>query len=304
MSEANKKYLISIVGPTAVGKTSMAIALAKHYKTVILSADSRQFYKEISIGTAKPSEAELAEVPHYFIGNKSVSENYSAGDFERDALDLLQTLFETYDKVVLVGGSGLYIKALWEGLDEMPEVDEAFRNKLIANYEKNGLSYLQNALLQLDEAKYQSIDIQNPQRLMRAIEIASQTTPEIRKKNSEKRSKRQFEVIKIALNEDRNVLYDKINRRVDNMLEMGLLAECKAMLPYKDHYALKTVGYMEIFAFFDDIHSFEKAVELIKQHSRNYAKRQITWFKRELDLIWFNPNALGIICEYINKRTE
>ncbi len=304
MSEANKKYLISIVGPTAVGKTSMAIALAKHYKTVILSADSRQFYKEISIGTAKPSEAELAEVPHYFIGNKSVSENYSAGDFERDALDLLQTLFETYDKVVLVGGSGLYIKALWEGLDEMPEVDETFRNELIANYEKNGLSYLQNALLQLDEEKYQSIDIQNPQRLMRAIEIASQTTPEIRKKNSEKRSKRQFEVIKIALNEDRNVLYDKINRRVDNMLEMGLLAECKAMLPYKDHYALKTVGYKEIFAFFDGIHSFEKAVELIKQHSRNYAKRQITWFKRELDLIWFNPNALGIICEYIDKRTE
>ena len=304
MSEANKKYLISIVGPTAVGKTSMAIALAKHYKTVILSADSRQFYKEISIGTAKPSEAELAEVPHYFIGNKSVSENYSAGDFERDALDLLQTLFETYDKVVLVGGSGLYIKALWEGLDEMPEVDEAFRNELIANYEKNGLSYLQNALLQLDEEKYQSIDIQNPQRLMRAIEIASQTTPEIRKKNSEKRSKRQFEVIKIALNEDRNVLYDKINRRVDNMLEMGLLAECKAMLPYKDHYALKTVGYTEVFAFFDGIHSFEKAVELIKQHSRNYAKRQITWFKRELDLIWFNPNALGIICEYIDKRTE
>jgi tRNA dimethylallyltransferase len=304
LSEANKKYLISIVGPTAVGKTSMAIALAKHYKTVILSADSRQFYKEISIGTAKPSEAELAEVTHYFIGNKSVSENYSAGDFERDALDLLQTLFETYDKVVLVGGSGLYIKALWEGLDEMPEVDETFRNELIANYEKNGLSYLQNALLQLDEEKYQSIDIQNPQRLMRAIEIASQTTPEIRKKNTEKRSKRQFEVIKIALNEDRNVLYDKINRRVDNMLEMGLLAECKAMLPYKDHYALKTVGYTEIFAFFDGIHSFEKAVELIKQHSRNYAKRQITWFKRELDLIWFNPNALGIICEYINKRTE
>lgn len=302
MTPLHKKYLVSIVGPTAVGKTSMAIQLAKYYQTVVVSADSRQFFKEISIGTAKPTELELNEVIHYFIGHKSVADNYSAGDFEREALDLLTQLFQKHDVVILVGGSGLYIKALWEGLDEMPEVDMALRNGLIATYEKEGIAYLQEQLLQLDAEKYKQIDTQNPQRLMRAIEIATQMTPELAAKNTSKKAERNFEVIKIALNMDRELLYQQINKRVDIMMEQGLLGECKSMIDYQNNYALKTVGYTEIFEFFEGKHSLEKAVELIKQHTRNYAKRQITWFKREQDIAWFHPTDFVTICDFINQK--
>lgn len=293
----NKKYLISIVGPTAVGKTALAIELAKHYKTVILSADSRQFYKEISIGTAKPSHDELNEVKHYFIDNKSVTETYSAGDFERDAMDLLLELYKENNIVILVGGSGLYIKALWEGLDEMPPVDEALRQELINNFEQNGITYLQEKLRELDAHKLENIDSQNPQRLMRAIEIASQNIT-----LNKIKPKRPFEVIKICLNKDREQLYNTINKRVDIMINNGLLKECEQMVEFRNHYALKTVGYTEIFEFFDGIHSLPKAIELIKQHSRNYAKRQITWFKREFDLQWFESNENTKIIEFINNE--
>jgi tRNA dimethylallyltransferase len=293
----NKKYLISVVGPTAVGKTALAIELAKHYKTVILSADSRQFYKEISIGTAKPSQDELNAVKHYFIDNKSVTETYSAGDFERDAMDLLSNLFQENNLVILVGGSGLYIKALWEGLDEMPPVDEALRQELINNFEQNGINYLQEKLRELDADKLQNMDAQNPQRLMRAIEIACQNVTLNRNK-----PKRPFEVIKICLNKDREQLYDTINKRVDIMINNGLLKECEQMVYFRNHYALKTVGYTEVFEFFDRVHSLPKAIELIKQHSRNYAKRQITWFKREADLQWFEPNETTKIIEFINNK--
>lgn len=302
MTQTHKKYLVSIVGPTAVGKTSMAIQLAKYYKTVVLSADSRQFFKEISIGTAKPGEQELNEVTHYFIGHKSVADNYSAGDFEREALDLLKQLFKEHDVVILVGGSGLYIKALWEGLDEMPEVDMALRNELIAAYEKEGIDYLQAQLAQLDPEKYKQIDTQNPQRLMRAIEITKQMTPELIAKNASNKSSRGFEVLKIALNMERELLYDQINKRVDLMMEQGLLAECKTMQVYQNNYALKTVGYTEIFEFFEGQHSLEKAIDLIKQHTRNYAKRQITWFKREHDIVWFHPTDFVPICNFINQK--
>ncbi len=302
MTQTQKKYLVSIVGPTAVGKTSMAIQLAKYYKTVVISADSRQFFKEISIGTAKPSEQELNEVTHYCIGHKSVADNYSAGDFEREAMDLLNQLFKEHDVVILVGGSGLYIKALWEGLDEMPEVDMALRNELIAAYEKEGIDYLQAQLTQLDPEKYKQIDTQNPQRLMRAIEIAKQMTPELIAKNANNKAGRNFEVVKIALNMDRELLYDQINKRVDVMMEQGLLAECKSMLAYQNNYALKTVGYTEIFEFLEGQHSLEKAVELIKQHTRNYAKRQITWFKREHDIVWFHPTDFVPICNFVNQK--
>jgi len=293
----NKKYLISIVGPTAVGKTALAIELAKHYKTVILSADSRQFYKEITIGTAKPSHDELNEVKHYFIDNKSVTETYSAGDFERDAMELLLELYKENNIVILVGGSGLYIKALWEGLDEMPPVNEALRQELINNFEQNGITYLQEKLKELDVLKLENIDIQNPQRLMRAIEIASQNIT-----LNKVKPKRPFEVIKICLNKDREQLYNTINKRVDIMINNGLLKECEQMVEFRNHYALKTVGYTEVFEFFDGIHSLPKAIELIKQHSRNYAKRQITWFKRETDLQWFEPNEITKIIEFINNK--
>ena len=299
LNPQNKKYLISIVGPTAIGKTALAIELAKHYQTVVLSADSRQFYKEISIGTAKPSLDELNQVQHYFINNKSVIETYSAGDFERDALKLLSNLFQEKDIVILVGGSGLYIKALWEGLDEMPPLNEELRKTIINNYETNGIGYLQEKLLAQNPEKYKKIDAQNPQRLMRAIEIEEQNKSF---KPTQIKAPRFFETIKICLNTDREILYNNINKRVDSMIENGLLKECEQMIEFRHYYALNTVGYSEIFSFFDGNISLEKAIELIKQHSRNYAKRQITWFKRELNLKWFEPNEMLKIIEYINNE--
>ena len=299
LNSQNKKYLISIVGPTAIGKTALAIELAKYYQTVILSADSRQFYKEISIGTAKPSIEELNEVQHYFINNKSVSETYSAGDFERDALKLLSELFKEKDIVILVGGSGLYIKALWEGLDEMPPLNEELRKAIINDYETKGIGYLQNKLQALNPEKYEKIDAQNPQRLMRAIEIEEQN---ITFKSTQIKAPRFFETIKICLNTDREILYDRINKRVDTMIENGLLKECEQLIEFRNNYALITVGYSEIFSFFDGEISLKKAIELIKQHSRNYAKRQVTWFKREVDLNWFEPKEISKIIDYLNNE--
>ena len=299
LNSSNKKYLISIVGPTAIGKTALAIEIARYYQTVILSADSRQFYKEISIGTAKPSLEELNQVQHYFINNKSVVETYSAGDFERDALILLADLFKEKDIVILVGGSGLYIKALWEGLDEMPPINEKLRKTIINNYTTNGIGYLQEKLLAMNPEKYKKIDNQNPQRLMRAIEIEEQNKTF---KSTQIKAPRFFKTIKICLNTDREFLYNNINRRVDSMIENGLLKECEQMIGFKNNYALNTVGYAEIFSFFDGNISLEKAIELIKQHSRNYAKRQVTWFKRELNLNWFEPNEISKIIEYLNNE--
>lgn len=299
LNSPNKKYLISIVGPTAIGKTALAIELAKYYQTVILSADSRQFYQEISIGTAKPSVEELKQVQHYFINNKSVVDTYTAGDFERDALKLLAELFKEKDIVILVGGSGLYIKALWEGLDEMPPLNENLRKSVINDYETNGIGYLQNKLQALNPDKYKKIDTQNPQRLMRAIEIEEQNKTFI---STQIKAPRFFKTIKICLNTDREILYNRINKRVDAMMENGLLKECEQMIEFRHNYALNTVGYSEIFSFFDGNISLEKAIELIKQHSRNYAKRQVTWFKRELDLNWYEPNEMSNIIEYINNE--
>ena len=299
LNSPNKKYLISIVGPTAIGKTALAIELAKYYQTVILSADSRQFYQEISIGTAKPSVEELKQVQHYFINNKSVVDTYTAGDFERDALKLLAELFKEKDMVILVGGSGLYIKALWEGLDEMPPLNENLRKSIINYYETNGIGYLQNKLQALNPYKYKKIDTQNPQRLMRAIEIEEQNKTFI---STQIKAPRFFKTIKICLNTDREILYNRINKRVDAMMENGLLKECEQMIEFRHNYALNTVGYSEIFSFFDGNISLEKAIELIKQHSRNYAKRQVTWFKRELDLNWYEPNEMSNIIEYINNE--
>lgn len=299
LNSPNKKYLISIVGPTAIGKTALAIELAKYYQTVILSADSRQFYQEISIGTAKPSVEELKQVQHYFINNKSVVDTYTAGDFERDALKLLAELFKEKDMVILVGGSGLYIKALWEGLDEMPPLNENLRKSIINDYETNGIGYLQNKLQALNPDKYKKIDTQNPQRLMRAIEIEEQNKTFI---STQIKAPRFFKTIKICLNTDREILYNRINKRVDAMMENGLLKECEQMIEFRHNYALNTVGYSEIFSFFDGNISLEKAIELIKQHSRNYAKRQVTWFKRELDLNWYKPNEMSNIIEYINNE--
>lgn len=294
------KKLICILGPTAVGKTAVAIEVAKHLNTEILSADSRQFYQELSIGTAKPSAEELAAVPHHFIGHISIHQPYSAGDFERDALKLLEELFKKHDVVVAVGGSGLYVKALLEGLDKMPEANEALRDELNALYKTHGIAALQKRLAAIVPASALPQDLQNPQRLMRAIEIAEGggVVKDVYK------VKRPFQTLEIIINSPRDILYKRINNRVDNMIQAGLLNEAKQMLAYKDLYALQTVGYTELFEAFEGHNSTEKAIELIKQHTRNYAKRQITWFKREQQAHWFEPEQLKEILACVESFTK
>lgn len=297
-----KKTLLCILGPTAVGKTATAIKLAQALNTEIISADSRQFFKEISIGTAKPSDKELAQAKHHFIGHLSIHQPYSAGDFERDALLKLDELFKQHDVVIAVGGSGLYVKALIDGLDDMPKADENLRDELNQLYAAQGIEPLQQQLLLLNPDVYNQTEILNPQRVMRAIEIA------LAIKNgfvpNTKKHKRNFNVIKVVIDLPREVLYDRINKRVDVMMQQGLLNEAQSMLPHRDNYALQTVGYKELFEYFDGIHSLEKAVDLIKQHTRNYAKRQITWFKKEAPDFWFSPDQTQEILASLHDKAN
>lgn len=276
----------------------MAIRIATTYKTEIVSADSRQFYREISIGTAKPDNEELAAVPHHFINNKSVSETYSAGDFERDTLAILSQLFTRHDVVVMVGGSGLYLKAVWEGLDSMPKGNEKLRLQLQQLHKNKGIEALQNSLRELNPEKLEKIDLQNPQRLMRAIEIAGQ---QIERKEQAGKLPREFSNVKIGLNMERTQLYNRINARVDSMLQQGLEEECRGVVDVKEYYALRTVGYQEIFDYFDGKISKSEAVKLIKQHTRNFAKRQLTWFRRDSDIQWFGPDDFEQIIQYIES---
>jgi tRNA dimethylallyltransferase len=292
------KFLISILGPTAVGKTTMAIKVAQVFNTHIISADSRQFYKEVSIGTAKPSVAELASVPHHFINTQSIANNYTAGDFSRDANQLMKNLFNTYNSLVLCGGSGLYIKALTEGIDNLPVANEKLRTELRQQFEMNGIGYLQQRLFELDAVALQHIDIQNPQRLMRAIEIAMGMSPTTDKA----KSNTFFHHIPIGLDLPREELYQKINTRVDEMMQNGLLDEVRSILPYRHTYAMKTVGYTELFDYFDGVYPLQKAVELIKQHTRNYAKKQLTWFRKTNGIKWFHPSDYDGVCEYVKSR--
>lgn len=281
------KTLLCILGPTAVGKTAVAIDLAKQLQTEIISADSRQFYSEISIGTAKPSNEELAQVPHHFIGHLSINQTYTAGDFERDALAKLEELFKIHETVIAVGGSGLYVKSLIDGLDDMPKADEDLRNELNTLYNNQGIIALQQQLFAINEQAYYQTELQNPQRVMRAIEVALA----MQKGFVPNRNKypRHFNVIKVVIDLPREELYTRINNRVDLMMQQGLLTEAQQMLPYKNEYALQTVGYTELFDFFEGKTTQQKAVELIKQHTRNYAKRQLTWFKKEAPQHWCSP---------------
>ncbi len=289
--------LIVITGPTAVGKTKLAIDLALQLKAEIISTDSRQFFKEMTIGTAKPNQEELNIVPHHFINNCAVIDYYSAGDFERDALKKIEELFSKgLQYVIAVGGSGLYVKALCEGLDEMPEVDLELRNDIIANFELHGIAWLQEKLKALDTEKYARVDHHNPQRLMRAIELASQAPVELKPKVT-----RPFKIVKFGLEVPREELYDRINKRVDLMMLEGLLEEAKALHAMRHLNALQTVGYNELFDFFEEKLNLQKAVHLIKQHTRNYAKRQMTWFKADPNIEWVSPdNGLSQILNTLN----
>jgi len=290
-----KKTVFVIAGPTAVGKTAIAIELAKRLDTSIVSADSRQCYKEMSIGTAKPSSVELASVRHYFIDACAVTENISAADYEQRALDHLEEIFKTNDSAIVCGGTGLYIKALTEGLDEMPGVDESIRQQVNEGYQMQGLLWLQKALQKEDPAFFNGAEHQNPARLIRALVFKRSTGQSISQYRTGITKQRPFNIIKCALELPRERLYERIDHRVDHMIAEGLVEEVKSLLPFRHLKNLQTVGYAELFDYLDKESSLEEAIEKIKQHTRNYAKRQLTWFRKDKDFIWFDAAAPDIV---------
>lgn len=288
MSTKNNNYLIVVVGPTAIGKTALGIKIAQHFNTHIISCDSRQFYKEMAIGTAVPSKEELDAAPHHFIQNISIHDSYSVGDFERDALTKLDQLFKENPVQVMVGGSGLFVNAILNGLDDFPDVDPSIREGLNKDLEEKGLPYLQNMLKELDPIHYEKVAIDNPQRVTRALEICIGTGKPYSSFLNIKKHIRNFTPIVIGLEADREKMYERINKRVDIMMNNGLLKEAEALYPHRANNALQTVGYRELFSYFDKEFTLEFALEEIKKNTRRFAKRQITWFKRTPDVMWFD----------------
>lgn len=284
-----------IAGPTAIGKTAVAIALAKRLNTSIISADSRQCYREMSIGTAKPSIAEQQEVKHYFIDSFSVTEELDAADYEKLALGYLDEIFETHDAAVVCGGTGLYIKALCEGLDAMPGINETIAEDVNNNYKNQGFGWLQQAVQQEDPEFYASGEIHNPARLLRALIFKRSSGSSILNFRTGAKKERQFHIIKVALELPRAVLYERIDKRVDIMMQRGLLDEVKQLYPQKQLKNLQTVGYSELFDHLDRKCSLDEAVDKIKQHTRNYAKRQMTWFRKDKDMHWFSADEPGLV---------
>jgi tRNA dimethylallyltransferase len=295
MNSSQRKTLIVIAGPTAVGKTAAAIEVAKHFNTVVVSADSRQFFREMSIGTAKPSADELAQVKHHFINSHAITEPFSVGDFEKQGLALLDELFKTHNQVILAGGSGLYIKAICEGFDDLPTADPSIREKLKLELEEKGIAYLQEKLKLADPVYYNEVDLGNPQRIIRALEVFESSGKPISYYRQATVNQRPFNIIKLALNLPREVLYKRINDRVDTMLQQGLLTEVTSLLPHRHLNALNTVGYSEIFDYVDGNTSLEKAIEMIKQNTRRFAKRQLTWFRKDQSFIWFDAGQRDLI---------
>ncbi|UAY51134.1 tRNA (adenosine(37)-N6)-dimethylallyltransferase MiaA [Ferruginibacter albus] len=288
------KTCIIIVGPTAVGKTAIAVQLAQFLSTQIISADSRQCYKELNIGVAKPSTEELQSVKHYFINSHSINDEMNAAVFEKYALQEVRTIFENNDHAVMVGGTGLYIKAFCEGMDAMPSIDPEIRNKIITDYETKGLAWLQKQAEDNDPHYYSKGEIKNPQRLMRALEVKLSTGRSILDFQAKNKKQRDFNIIKIGLQLQKEELYERINQRVDIMINDGLVEEVKALLPYRHINALQTVGYKELFEYFDNKLSLEKAIDNIKLNTRHYAKRQMTWFKKDEEVKWNAPDFNAI----------
>ena len=298
MSKQNKKLII-ITGPTAIGKTGLAVFLAKQLKTEIISFDSRQFYKEMKIGTAVPTDDELAEAPHHFIQNLSIHDEYTVGDFERDALKKLEELFQKYDSVVMVGGSGMFEKAVTEGLDEFPEVDKAIRQNLNQEFEMYGIEPLQKELLKADLDYYNQVDLNNPMRIIRALEICRGTGKPFSSFRKKQSAQRNFNILKIGLQLPREEIYERINRRVDMMMEEGLLDEVRSLYEFKHLNSLQTVGYRELFDYLEGKFDLEFAVGEIKKNTRRYAKRQLTWYRKDENTHWFSPFEREKILEYI-----
>lgn len=299
----NNKYILSIVGPTAIGKTSLSIQLAEAFDTEIISADSRQFYREMQIGTAAPSPEELGAVPHHFIKHISIEENYSVGDFEKEALAKTEELFRKKDILVLVGGSGLYVKSLLEGLNEFPEVAPEIREKLNKNFDTEGLEPLRLQLLELDPEYSKRIDLENPHRVIRALEICIGTGRTFSSFLDEPKPLRPFKVISIGLTGERGEIYERINMRVDQMMEAGLETEAENLFDKRKLNALNTVGYKELFSFFEGKMTREEAVEEIKKNTRRFAKRQLTWFKKDEITKWFDYQVSSEeVLNYVNLK--
>lgn len=298
----NASTLIAVVGPTAVGKTRLAVQLAQYFATEIISADSRQVYRELNIGTAKPTPEEMGGIVHHFISSHSISDEYNAGQFGRDASDLLGTLFARHPYVVLCGGSGLYVKALCEGLDDMPEVPPGLREKIMAEYEEKGLSWLQERVGELDPDYFAEVDQQNPHRLVRALELnlaSGGPMEQLRRKNQKPLP---YKIIKIGLELDRDELNRRIDQRMDDMIAKGLLEEARGLFPMRHINALQTVGYQEIFGFMEHRYDWDEAVRLLKRNSRRYAKRQMTWFRRDPAIQWFGPDQFQEMVHFIEGK--
>lgn len=286
--KASNKKLIVLTGPTAVGKTKEAINLAKTLNTEIISADSRQFYKELNIGVATPTEEELSEVKHHFIGHISIHNNYNVGLYEKDAIEKIELLFKTHDTIVLTGGSGMYIDVVCNGIDSLPDVDFEIRNELNRVFKEEGISVLQEELREKDIEYYNIVDTKNHIRLIRALEVIRQTGKTFSFYRTNQKTQRDFQIIKFALQRDRAELIERIDKRVDLMIEEGLLEEAKEVYPYKNLSALNTVGYKELFKYFDNQISFQQAIEDVKTNTRRYAKRQMTWFRKETQYTWLD----------------
>ncbi len=301
----NQKYLIAVLGPTAIGKTALAIEIAKAFNCEIISCDSRQFYREMTIGTAVPSKEELEAVPHHFVHNKSITELYTVGDFEREAMEKITELFKKDDYVVMVGGSGLYADAVLKGFDDFPEVDLEVRTRISKAYAKKGLEWLQQEVEREDPEYFKVVAKMNPHRLMRALEVCISSGKPYSSYLGIKQNSRPFVPILIGLEAERPVLYERINHRVEQMMEKGFLAEAEGLFPHRELNALQTVGYRELFSFLAKNFSFEFAVEQIKKNTRNFAKRQMTWFRKTPDIKWFDYQVpVEKVVSYIEKKAR
>ncbi len=296
------KYLILICGPTAIGKTDIAIQLAKQMDTEIISADSRQFYREMNIGTARPSSEQLGAAKHHLVGHLSIHDVYNISRFEMDSLSILRDLFKTHDHAILCGGSGLYINALCRGIDDLPDADDSLRNRLNQQLKEEGISPLQCELKALDPEYYAEVDLNNPKRLMRAIEVCRQSGKKYSELRKNKNIKRDFNIIKIGLNTKREILYERIGRRTEQMIASGLVEEARGLYEQRELNALNTVGYKEIFNYLEGKWSLPLAIEKIKTHTRHYAKRQLTWFKKDPGIHWFKPDEFDRVLQFIKHK--
>ena len=298
------KTLIVILGPTGVGKTDLSIRIAKHFNTVISSSDSRQVYREMSIGTAVPEKEQLEAVKHHFIHTHSIHDYFSSWECEKQTIELLTELYKEKDEVLLVGGSMMYIDAVCNGIDEIPTIDPELRQEVFTRYEKDGLESMKMQLKQLDPVFYDQVDLKNAKRVIHAVEICLMTGKPYSELRTNSKKKRDFKIVKIGLNRDRAELYSRINTRVDQMIEEGLIEEAKAIFEFRHYNSLNTVGYKELFEHFDGNISLEKAIELIKRNSRRYAKRQLSWFRRDEEIEWFHPDQEKEVLQYIEDKIK